>query len=78
MPYEALFDMALPRAASLFVGRKTSEIVQRVAMERFQRGDSGRQGEDEGVEGVASASPLEVLDRLVQQGGDAHDKVLKR
>uniref|UniRef100_A0A8C1CDR0 TSC complex subunit 1b n=1 Tax=Cyprinus carpio carpio TaxID=630221 RepID=A0A8C1CDR0_CYPCA len=56
LPYEALFDLALPRAASLFVGRKTSEI----------RGD------------VVSASPFEVLDRLVQQGGDAHDKVLKR
>uniref|UniRef100_A0A8C1JAQ8 TSC complex subunit 1b n=1 Tax=Cyprinus carpio TaxID=7962 RepID=A0A8C1JAQ8_CYPCA len=62
LPYEALFDLALPRAASLFVGRKTSEIVQR----------------EGGVEGAVSASPLEVLDRLVQQGGDAHDKVLKR
>ncbi|KAK6315930.1 hypothetical protein J4Q44_G00134540 [Coregonus suidteri] len=37
LPYEALFDLALPRAASLF-----------------------------------------VLDRLVQQGSDAHDKVLNR
>uniref|UniRef100_A0A672SL17 Hamartin-like n=1 Tax=Sinocyclocheilus grahami TaxID=75366 RepID=A0A672SL17_SINGR len=62
LPYEALFDLALPRAASLFVGRKTSEIVQR----------------EVGVEGAVSASPLEVLDRLVQQGGDTHDKVLKR
>ncbi|RXN26917.1 hamartin-like protein [Labeo rohita] len=78
LPYEALFDLALPRAASLFVGRKTSEIVQRVALERIQRGDVGKQGEEAGVEGVVSASPLEVLDRLVQQGGDAHDKVLKR
>uniref|UniRef100_A0A673GTH2 TSC complex subunit 1b n=1 Tax=Sinocyclocheilus rhinocerous TaxID=307959 RepID=A0A673GTH2_9TELE len=68
LPYEALFDLALPRAASLFVGRKTSEI----------RGDVGKQGEEGGVEGAVSASPLEVLDRLVQQGGDAHDKVLKR
>ncbi|XP_051537280.1 hamartin-like isoform X2 [Myxocyprinus asiaticus] len=72
LPYEALFDMALPRAASLFIGRKTSEIV------RFQRGDVGKQVEGDGVEGVVSASPLEVLDRLVQQGSDAHDKVLKR
>uniref|UniRef100_A0A672NFH7 Hamartin-like n=1 Tax=Sinocyclocheilus grahami TaxID=75366 RepID=A0A672NFH7_SINGR len=68
LPYEALFDLALPRAASLFVGRKTSEI----------RGDVGKQGEEGGIEGAVSASPLEVLDRLVQQGGDAHDKVLKR
>lgn len=74
LPYEALFEMALPRAASLFVGRKTSEIVQRVALERFQ----SKQGEEESVEGVVSASPLEVLDRLVQQGSDSHDKVLKR
>uniref|UniRef100_A0A672NLN3 Hamartin-like n=1 Tax=Sinocyclocheilus grahami TaxID=75366 RepID=A0A672NLN3_SINGR len=78
LPYEALFDLALPRAASLFVGRKTSEIVQRVALERIQRGDVGKQGEEGGIEGAVSASPLEVLDRLVQQGGDAHDKVLKR
>ncbi|XP_016095696.1 hamartin-like isoform X2 [Sinocyclocheilus grahami] len=78
LPYEALFDLALPRAASLFVGRKTSEIVQREALERIQRGDVGKQGEEVGVEGAVSASPLEVLDRLVQQGGDTHDKVLKR
>ncbi|KAI7795853.1 TSC complex subunit 1b [Triplophysa rosa] len=78
LPYEALFDMALPRTASLFIGRKTSEIVQRVSVERCQRNDVGKHGEEEGVEGVVSASPLEVLDRLVQQGADAHDKVLKR
>ncbi|KAI4817128.1 hypothetical protein KUCAC02_009410, partial [Chaenocephalus aceratus] len=45
MPYESFFDLALPRAVSLFVGQKTSEAV---------------------------------LDRLVQQGSDTHDKVLKR
>uniref|UniRef100_A0A674AGM7 TSC complex subunit 1b n=1 Tax=Salmo trutta TaxID=8032 RepID=A0A674AGM7_SALTR len=61
LPYEALFDLALPRAASLFVGRRTSEAL----------------GRAEG-EGRVSASPLEVLDRLVQQGSDAHDKVLNR
>uniref|UniRef100_A0A8C9Z1R6 TSC complex subunit 1b n=1 Tax=Sander lucioperca TaxID=283035 RepID=A0A8C9Z1R6_SANLU len=59
---ESFFDLALPRAASLFVGQKTSEAVH-------------KDGEEEGV---ASASPLEVLDRLVQQGSDTHDKVLKR
>uniref|UniRef100_A0A8C9Z558 TSC complex subunit 1b n=1 Tax=Sander lucioperca TaxID=283035 RepID=A0A8C9Z558_SANLU len=62
VPYESFFDLALPRAASLFVGQKTSEAVH-------------KDGEEEGV---ASASPLEVLDRLVQQGSDTHDKVLKR
>uniref|UniRef100_A0A665VSL1 TSC complex subunit 1b n=1 Tax=Echeneis naucrates TaxID=173247 RepID=A0A665VSL1_ECHNA len=62
VPYESFFNLALPRAASLFVGQKTSEAVH-------------KDGEEEGV---VSASPLEVLDRLVQQGSDAHDKVLKR
>ncbi len=51
--------------------------MQRVSLERIQRGDVGKQGEEGGFEGAVSASPLEVLDRLVQQGGDAHDKVLK-
>lgn len=78
LPYEALFDMALPRTASLFIGRKTSEIVQRVSVERCQRNYLGKHGEEAGVEGVVSASPLEVLDRLVQQGADAHDNMLKR
>lgn len=78
VPYEALFDMALPRTAFLFVERKTSEIVQQVALERCQRGDVLKHGEEDGMEGVMSPSPLEVLDRLVQQGADSHDKVLKR
>uniref|UniRef100_A0A673CJG4 Hamartin-like n=1 Tax=Sphaeramia orbicularis TaxID=375764 RepID=A0A673CJG4_9TELE len=63
IPYESFFDLALPRAASLFVGKKTTEAVHKA------------DGEEEGL---MSASPLEVLDRLVQQGSDAHDKVLKR
>ncbi|TRY60436.1 hypothetical protein DNTS_028884 [Danionella cerebrum] len=70
LPYEALFDMALPRAALLFVGRKTSEISHRVSFEKSQRIDEGKQGEEEGVE-IVPSSPLEVLDRLVQ-----NDKVL--
>ncbi|XP_056146302.1 TSC complex subunit 1b isoform X2 [Lampris incognitus] len=76
LPYEIFFDLALPRAASLFVGKKTSEAVHKAAMERLlQSGDGLEDGEEEGV---VSASPLEVLDRLVQQGSDTHDKVLKR
>uniref|UniRef100_A0A674N745 TSC complex subunit 1b n=1 Tax=Takifugu rubripes TaxID=31033 RepID=A0A674N745_TAKRU len=62
-PYESFFYLALPRAALLFLGQKTSEAVHKA------------DGEEEGV---VSASPLEVLDRLVQQGSDTHDKVLKR
>ncbi|CAN9504821.1 unnamed protein product [Ophioblennius macclurei] len=76
VPYESFFDLALPRAASLFVGQKTSEAVHKAAMERLLQREEGLEDGEE--EGVMSASPLEVLDRLVQQGGDAHDKVLKR
>lgn len=45
-------------------------------MERLSQWEEGLEDGEE--EGVVSASPLEVLDRLVQQGSDAHDKVLKR
>ncbi|KAL4004993.1 interleukin 1 receptor accessory protein-like [Sarotherodon galilaeus] len=76
VPYESFFDLALPRAASLFVHQKTSEVVHKATMERFLQREEGLEDGDE--EGVVSASPLEVLDRLVQQGSDAHDKVLKR
>nr|XP_046231188.1 TSC complex subunit 1b isoform X2 [Scatophagus argus] len=76
VPYESFFKLALPRAASLFVGQKTSEMVHKVAMDRLSQWEEGLEDGEE--EGVSSASPLEVLDRLVQQGSDAHDKVLKR
>ncbi|KAL7854040.1 hypothetical protein AOLI_G00208840 [Acnodon oligacanthus] len=76
LPYESLFDLALPRAASLYVGHRTSEVLEKVSAE----GRLGEVGEGEGEDGLVatSASPLEVLDRLVQQGSDAHDRVLKR
>ncbi|XP_026153190.1 TSC complex subunit 1b [Mastacembelus armatus] len=76
VPYESFFDLALPRAASLFVGQKTFEAVHKAAMERLSQREEGLEDGEE--EGVVGASPLEVLDRLVQQGSDAHDKVLKR
>lgn len=76
VPYESFFDLALPRAASLFVGKKTNEAVHKAAMERLLQREEGLEDGEE--EGLMSASPLEVLDRLVQQGSDAHDKVLKR
>lgn len=75
-PYELFFDLALPRAASLFVGQRTSEAVHKAALERLSQQEEGLEDGEE--EGLVSASPLEVLDRLVQQGSDAHDKVLKR
>lgn len=76
VPYESFFDLALPRAASLFMGQKTLEAVSKAAMERLSQQEEGLEDGEE--EGVVAASPLEVLDRLVQQGSDAHDKVLKR
>ncbi|XP_007246134.3 TSC complex subunit 1b [Astyanax mexicanus] len=73
LPYEALFDLALPRAASLCLGHRTSEVLERVTGE--SRLVDVKEAEDHAT---TSVSPLEVLDRLVQQGSDAHDKVLKR
>uniref|UniRef100_A0A3Q3IPS8 TSC complex subunit 1b n=1 Tax=Monopterus albus TaxID=43700 RepID=A0A3Q3IPS8_MONAL len=73
VPYEAFFDLALPRAASLFVGQKTSEVVHKAATERLSQQEEGLEDKEE--EGVVAASPLEMLDRLVQPGSDAHDRL---
>ena len=69
-PYEALFELALPRAACAFLSRKTWEVSRREA-----GGEGGGEGEAE--DGTAW-SPLEVLDRLIQQGNDAHSQLMKR
>ncbi|XP_036384672.1 TSC complex subunit 1b isoform X1 [Megalops cyprinoides] len=77
LPYDCLFDLALPKAATLFVGRRTAEAVRKVREELRLVED--REAElDAEREGAASMSPLEVLDRLIQQGSDLHHKVLKR
>ncbi|XP_061117085.1 TSC complex subunit 1a isoform X2 [Conger conger] len=76
--YEALFDLALPKAATLFVGRRTVEAARRARGKRSGEGGGGEAEEEEGGDGAAASSPLEVLDRLIQQGNDVHDKVLKR
>ncbi|XP_053510016.1 TSC complex subunit 1a isoform X2 [Ictalurus furcatus] len=66
-PYENLFDLALPKLASLFVERRTAESQQKLAgREEVEVGD------------LSATSPLEVLDRLIQQGHDLHEKLLKR
>ncbi|XP_059404264.1 hamartin-like isoform X3 [Carassius carassius] len=70
MPYEPLFDLALPKVASLFLERKTTEAIQRADEEREHREEL--EGED-----LSTTSPLEVLDRVIQQGHDTHEKVLK-
>ncbi|XP_076003642.1 TSC complex subunit 1a isoform X2 [Genypterus blacodes] len=71
-PYEPLFELALPRAASLFVGKKTQEVLERGSAELEQRGGAG--GEEE----LSSVSPLEVLDQLITQGDDVHKHLSQR
>ncbi|XP_067868193.1 TSC complex subunit 1b isoform X2 [Heterodontus francisci] len=68
LPYEHLFELALPKTASLFIKQKTSEL-QTLA---------GKQSEDPSSQSWSSISPLEVLDKLIQHGGDAHVKELSR
>lgn len=63
--YEHLFEVALPKTACLFVSKKTEELLKKA---------KGGQDED----GASSASPMEVLDRLIQYGADAHSKELNK
>ncbi|XP_069775441.1 TSC complex subunit 1b isoform X3 [Narcine bancroftii] len=65
LPYEHLFELTLPKAASLFVKQKTTELQKL----------TGKQLEDPPSSLI---SPLDVLDKLIQQGGDAHVKELSR
>uniref|UniRef100_A0A8C9FYM2 Hamartin n=1 Tax=Pavo cristatus TaxID=9049 RepID=A0A8C9FYM2_PAVCR len=63
--YEHLFEVALPKTAYLFVGKKTEELLKKAR---------GTQDKD----CMSSTSPVEVLDRLIQQGADAHTKELNK
>ncbi|XP_071370549.1 hamartin-like [Centroberyx affinis] len=73
-PYEPLFQLALPRAASLFVGKKTQEV-----MEQERGGGAGeREEREEREEEPACLSPLELLDRLIIHGHEAHDRLSRR
>ncbi|XP_010078010.1 PREDICTED: hamartin isoform X2 [Pterocles gutturalis] len=63
--YEHLFEVALPKTAYLFVGKKTEELLKKA---------KGTQDDD----CMSSTSPVEVLDRLIQQGADAHTKELNK
>ncbi|KAH1179160.1 hypothetical protein KIL84_021743 [Mauremys mutica] len=65
LSYEHLFEVALPKTAYLFVSKKTEELLKKV---------KGNQDED----CTSSTSPMEVLDRLIQQGADAHTKELNK
>ena len=64
-PYDHLFEVALPKTAHHFVSKKTEELLKKA-----------QGGAEEDV--PPSASPVEVLDRLVQQGADVHSKELSR
>ncbi|GCB79019.1 hypothetical protein scyTo_0017823 [Scyliorhinus torazame] len=68
LPYEHFFELALPKTANLFIKQKTSEL-QKVAREQL---------EDSLSQSCSSISPLDVLDKLIQHGGDAHVKELSR
>ncbi|XP_049751131.1 hamartin isoform X3 [Loxodonta africana] len=64
-PYDHLFEVALPKTAYHFVSKKTEELLKKA---------KGNTEEDY----VPSTSPMEVLDRLIQQGADAHTKELNK
>ncbi|CAO2598425.1 Tsc1 [Lemmus lemmus] len=64
-PYDHLFEVALPKTACHFVSKKTEELLKKV---------KGNPEED----CVPSTSPMEVLDRLIEQGADAHNKELSK
>ncbi|XP_054440153.1 hamartin isoform X2 [Pteronotus mesoamericanus] len=64
-PYDHLFEVALPRTAHHFICKKTEELLMKAR---------GNAEEDY----APAASPLEILDRLIQQGADAHSKELSK
>ncbi|XP_070759839.1 TSC complex subunit 1a [Enoplosus armatus] len=80
-PYEALFELALPRITTLFIGKKTQEVLERAARGEEKGGGGGGggggEGEDRGEE-QTSISPLEVLDQLIVHGHDAHGHLSRR
>ncbi|KAM6930934.1 TSC complex subunit 1a [Xenentodon cancila] len=69
-PYESLFELALPRAASLFIGRKTQEALKRAAGEQAK--------EQDGEEDNSSMSPIKALDQMIIHGNDAHQGLNRR
>ncbi|KAM4616275.1 TSC complex subunit 1a isoform 2-T2 [Polymixia lowei] len=74
-PYQPLFQLALPNTAVHFVEKKNQEVVGRAGGEAEKEGAGER--EEEGEE-CSSLSPLEVLDRLILHGHEAHDHLSRR
>ncbi|XP_019494719.1 PREDICTED: hamartin isoform X2 [Hipposideros armiger] len=64
-PYDHLFEVALPKTAHHFVSKKTEELLRKA---KGHAEDDCR----------PSTSPVEVLDRLIQQGADAHSRELNK
>ncbi|KAG7489053.1 hamartin-like isoform X1 [Solea senegalensis] len=73
--YELLFDLALPQAASLFIRKKTQEMLEKAPGQQEKEG--GVEGEDR-EQDQTSVSPLEVLDQLIVHGHDAHECLSRR
>lgn len=64
-PYDHLFEVALPKTAHHFVSKKTGDLLKKA-----------KGGAEDDC--TPSTSPVEVLDRLIQQGADAHSKELSK
>jgi len=66
-PYEILFASALPWTAASFIDKKTAEsqVLWESGLEQCNHTSD------------ISPSPLDVLDVLIQRGGDVHAKELK-
>ncbi|KAM7390984.1 hypothetical protein PAMP_021704 [Pampus punctatissimus] len=75
--YDVLFELALPRAASLFLGRKTQEVLKKALGEQEKGVRGGGEGEGREEEQI-SVSPLEVLDQLIIHGHNAHEHLTRR
>ncbi|XP_036953762.1 TSC complex subunit 1a isoform X4 [Acanthopagrus latus] len=73
--YEHLFELALPRAATFFIGKMTKEMLERAAGEQKEGGGGEREDREEEH---TSVSPLEVLDQLIVHGHEAHEGLSRR
>ncbi|KAF3695267.1 Hamartin Tuberous sclerosis 1 protein [Channa argus] len=72
-PYEPLFELALPQAATLFIRRKTQEALEKAAGQQEKRGEGEERHTDH-----TSVSPLEALDQMIVHGHDAHERLSMR
>ncbi|XP_003794920.1 hamartin isoform X2 [Otolemur garnettii] len=64
-PYDHLFEVALPKTAHYFISKKTEELLKKA------KGNT-----EEAF--IPTTSPMEVLDRLIEQGADTHSKELSK